>query len=139
MTLPLDRIPFNRPDWQKVALCRRPGIDSRVFFPADEDKGVKQAEARRICDMCLAKLQCLDYALDNRSEGIWGGTSTAERNKIRKKRSRAKCPVCRSEDVVRQQGATLVTPQEVCLSCGNSWPAAAPFTIHRGRTLPEAA
>lgn len=133
MSLPLDLIPFNRPDWENYALCRQVG--SRAFFPSDENRGNVQARARRICHTCPVEQHCLAYALANREEGIWGGTSTRERDKIRKNRSRAKCPVCVSQDVAR---FTEPTPVEVCMACGASWKAdTLPVAQHRGRQLDD--
>lgn len=132
MTLPLERIPYNRHDWEESGICRRPDVDWRIFFPPDEDKGVKQEQAKRHCAVCPVKGHCFmkAMAMRERPEGIWGGTSTKERQKLRKNRSRAHCPVCSSVDVGRvlRDGSHY----EVCISCGVSWRADADPVTHSG-------
>jgi WhiB family redox-sensing transcriptional regulator len=133
MALPLDQIPFNRPDWEQYGLCRYVG--TRAFFPSDENRGNVQARARQICHTCPVEQHCLARAMYNREEGIWGGTSTQDRQRLRKNRSRAKCPVCLSQDVAR---LTDVQPIEVCMGCGHSWKADSwPVAQHRGRQLDD--
>lgn len=131
MTLPLDRIPFNRHDWEAYGVCRRPDVDPRLFFPPDEDKGLKQQAAREHCAVCPVRAHCFMKAMDLRPEGIWGGTSTAERQKLRKNRSRAHCPVCQSIDVARVRDSDDAH-YEVCISCGVSWRADADQVAHTG-------
>jgi len=54
------------------------------FFPSD---GVGVEVARRICQDCPVKQQCLEFALTNRVDhGVWGGTSERERRRILKRR-----------------------------------------------------
>lgn len=58
-----------------------------VFFP---EKGINQFAtkgnyAKRICNNCLAKEECLEYALSHSVMGIWGGTTENERRKLRRK------------------------------------------------------
>ena len=62
-----------------------------LFFPSD---GVGVDTARRVCDGCPVKDQCLEYALDNRIDhGVWGGTSERERRRILKARGVTAAPV----------------------------------------------
>lgn len=43
-------------------------------------------EAKKVCNDCMVKAQCLEYALSHPDEhGIWGGTTTRERGFIHKK------------------------------------------------------
>jgi WhiB family redox-sensing transcriptional regulator len=69
-------------DWQDRALCAQ--TDPERFFP---EKGGSTREAKRICQGCDVRSECLEYALvhDERF-GIWGGLSERERRKIKKKR-----------------------------------------------------
>lgn len=54
-----------------------------IFFP--EEKGdheyfmLQVKTAKAICSECPLKIQCLDYAVSARMQGIWGGTTEAER------------------------------------------------------------
>lgn len=55
-----------------------------LFFPSD---GVGVEVARRICEGCPVKDQCLEHALSNRIDhGVWGGTSERERRRILRQR-----------------------------------------------------
>jgi WhiB family redox-sensing transcriptional regulator len=70
------------PGWMLQARCREaaPG----EFFPSD---GVGVDRARRICDDCPVKIDCLEYALTYRIDhGVWGGCSERERRRILRRR-----------------------------------------------------
>lgn len=70
-------------DWQREAICR---TDVRVeretadsFFPLGRPlKTVKQ-----MCRECPVREACLALALADELEGIWGGTTTKEREAMR--------------------------------------------------------
>ena len=54
--------------------------DPELFFP-ELDSVWRVKAAKRICDKCLVKQECLNYALANRfRDGIWGGLSPTQRN-----------------------------------------------------------
>jgi WhiB family redox-sensing transcriptional regulator len=66
--------------WQVDALCSQ--VDPEAFFP---EKGGSTRDAKRICEQCDVRAQCLDYALQNDERfGIWGGLSERERRKLRR-------------------------------------------------------
>lgn len=66
----------------QFGLCR--DIESNVFFPSD---GVGVDRARKICQTCEVKQDCLEYALRLRIEhGVWGGASERERRRIYRRR-----------------------------------------------------
>ena len=66
--------------WQSDALCAQ--TDPESFFP---EKGGATREAKRICETCEVRSECLDYALENDERfGIWGGLSERERRKLRR-------------------------------------------------------
>ena len=66
--------------WQADALCAQ--TDPEAFFP---EKGGSTREAKRICEGCEVRSQCLEYALANDERfGIWGGLSERERRKLRR-------------------------------------------------------
>ena len=77
-----------RMSWQERALCRDDNPED--FFPsgsADETK-------RRCKERCEVREQCLEYALEVGAVGVWGGTGTKERRKIKaERRRRAKAAV----------------------------------------------
>lgn len=68
-------------DWQERALCAQ--TDPEAFFP---EKGGSTREAKRICQGCEVKDECLEYALAHDERfGIWGGLSERERRKLKKR------------------------------------------------------
>ena len=67
--------------WQDRALCAQ--TDPEAFFP---EKGGSTREAKRICQVCEVKADCLEYALAHDERfGIWGGLSERERRKLKKR------------------------------------------------------
>ena len=66
--------------WQDRALCAQ--TDPEAFFP---EKGGSTREAKRICQGCEVKAECLEYALHNDERfGIWGGLSERERRRLKR-------------------------------------------------------
>ena len=67
--------------WQDKALCAQ--VDPEIFFP---EKGGSTREAKRVCQGCDVRAECLDYALEHEDVGrfgIWGGLSERERRSLR--------------------------------------------------------
>ena len=58
-----------------------------VFFPNDEpdpeSRKVMVDVAKQICNDCAVRLRCFDYALSAGMQGIWGGTTYEERQKLK--------------------------------------------------------
>lgn len=97
--------------WQAGAPCATADFD---FIPDTEtDDGVN--EAQQWCRTCPVRTQCLAWAMLHRAEGYWGGTSTYQRDQLRRVRTRAKCPLCLATSLVYDN------PHELCLACGVSW------------------
>jgi WhiB family redox-sensing transcriptional regulator len=75
---------FDQPEeqeWQERALCAQ--TDPEAFFP---EKGGSTREAKRICQGCDVRAECLEYALGHDERfGIWGGLSERERRKLKKR------------------------------------------------------
>lgn len=62
-------------DWRAQALCAQ--TDPEAFFP---EKGESPRAAKKVCQACPVRLQCLQFAVDhNQRFGIWGGLSARER------------------------------------------------------------
>jgi WhiB family redox-sensing transcriptional regulator len=77
--------PSTDDDWRDQAACL--GLDPQVFYPATDDEA---DEARRICDACAVKDDCLEYALARREkDGVWGGATERDRRRIIRQRRRA--------------------------------------------------
>ncbi|MBT9255407.1 WhiB family transcriptional regulator [Phycicoccus sp. KQZ13P-1] len=74
-----------QPEWMERSACR--GEDPELFYAGTGDKAAIAA-ARRICRPCEVRADCLTYALqiDDR-HGIWGGLTTGQRARLRKKRA----------------------------------------------------
>ncbi len=67
--------------WQERALCAQ--TDPEAFFP---EKGGSTREAKKVCQNCEVRQECLEYALANDERfGIWGGLSERERRKLRRR------------------------------------------------------
>ena len=71
--------------WKDQANCV--GIDTDLFFTSGESEGDDRdiKNLTRICAACPVKIECLDYAVKYSQLGWWGGTTEAERKRIRRK------------------------------------------------------
>jgi WhiB family redox-sensing transcriptional regulator len=68
--------------WQRRANCM--GVDPDLFFP---ERGASTREAKEVCRGCVAREECLEYAITHSEKfGIWGGLSERERRRIRRRR-----------------------------------------------------
>jgi hypothetical protein len=65
-------------------------MDINMFFPRESiggpGKGLTGEKerintARRICERCSVRQDCLEFAIGTDSTGIWGGMDTAERKR----------------------------------------------------------
>ncbi|MCZ7629108.1 MAG: WhiB family transcriptional regulator [Microthrixaceae bacterium] len=73
-------------DWQGFANCL--GVDPDLFFP---ERGASTKEAKAVCQACVVREDCLEYALENSEKfGIWGGLSERERRRLRRARALAR-------------------------------------------------
>lgn len=77
-----ERLPI--PSWQARGSCWRTGYD--LFFPDNKDDArSKIPKAKKICEECPVRKECLQYALETESQhGVWGGTTRSERKRISK-------------------------------------------------------
>lgn len=82
----MSKLKFVRPAWMAEGRCAE--VDPELFFA--EYKGDKHAKtAKKICVNCEVKETCLEYAmsvLPVDDYGIWGGTTEAERKRLRAER-----------------------------------------------------
>lgn len=86
------------------------------LFVPDEELECVPPEVRRICEVCPVKPECLAEALEKSWEGYWGGTSTEQRTKMKRKINRARCVGCSGTDSLVTEGN-----RQLCLACGVSW------------------
>lgn len=81
LTLPTARSRMGA--WPDRGLCNilvKSGEANRDWwFP---ERGESTAPAKAICARCPVIEPCLQWALENREEGIWGGTSGRERRGV---------------------------------------------------------
>jgi WhiB family redox-sensing transcriptional regulator len=68
--------------------------DPEIFFPDDErmkpsEVAQATAAAKKICHSCNYISECLEYAVLNKEDGIWGGTTKQERRRIRARRRKS--------------------------------------------------
>lgn len=65
-------------NWISRGACRGSDVPTWLFYVDDDDHESIEA-ARAICATCQVAAECLAYATSNRLDGIWGGTTPAER------------------------------------------------------------
>lgn len=105
------------PDWYRDAACKNTNSD--LFSPKVEtDKGLAEVK-EAFCDHCPVRERCLQFAIINDDCGYWGGTSTAERRRMKRTRARAKCPI----STCQTKMPVVIGLYQVCLACGASWQA----------------
>ena len=78
--------------WQDRALC--PETDPEAFFPG---KGEPAGPAKRVCQSCEVRAECLEYARRHGIRfGIWGGLTYEQRRRL--DRQQASPPVPQSRE-----------------------------------------
>lgn len=81
MTVPL-KDPNMR--WMSKANCQ--GVPVSVFFPKS---GTRPHDGLLLCQTCVVKDECLNYALVNNIHwGLWGGMTERERFREKQRRRR---------------------------------------------------
>lgn len=69
-----------------LARCATTKADPDMFFMDDKDEpnysAMKTRLALAICGQCPIEKQCLEFAIKEEMEGVWGGTTTRERNAV---------------------------------------------------------
>ena len=65
------------PDVFNQAACR--GVNPDTF---QSEHPSRIAAAKRVCASCLILSDCLNWAVENLEEGVWGGTTSRERQSL---------------------------------------------------------
>lgn len=66
-------------EWMDDALCAQ--TDAESFFP---ESGGSSLAAKKTCEQCLVRAECLGWALTNDERfGVWGGLTDQERQAIK--------------------------------------------------------
>lgn len=76
--------------WTDRAYCRalaERGVDPDTWWPTSEaTNGPEAIKAKRYCEICPARTDCLAYALRTGQEwGVWGGLTGRERRALAKR------------------------------------------------------
>lgn len=91
------------PDFGGRQICAK--VDPELFFA--DSAGVEAARAKDLaglCASCPVKDLCLEYAVEHAVEGIWAGTTTAQRRAMRR---RAKKTLNEQQRRSRENRATV--------------------------------
>lgn len=76
---PLQSSDVRTENWTEYALCAE--TDPDLFIDVRTKREIRLA--KRVCEKCVAKLFCLDYAVvNNEQDGIWGGLTGKERENL---------------------------------------------------------
>ena len=88
--------------------------DADIFFPESREQERKTLPAiRKMCDGCIERKECLDYALDNEiTYGIWAGFTPEQRKRMLKVRN-ANAPRVNNAERVRAMFGSGCTPKEI--------------------------
>jgi WhiB family redox-sensing transcriptional regulator len=70
------------PTWMERGACK--GFDVELFFPHSGQNNQMKEVLENFCGVCVVRTNCLNYAIDNYCHGIWGGTTSLQRRKLRK-------------------------------------------------------
>lgn len=73
-----------RPEWMGRAACR--GTNPEKWFPSSAQQALVPG-LKAICLSCPVRAECLDSALLNDEDGVWGGLTRIEREELTHRRS----------------------------------------------------
>ena len=81
----------NYPDFMSKGVAPCSTMDPELYFPEKGNGGNRELLlARRLCNTCPYKVECLEWAIEHREVGVWGGTTERERSRIRRTRRNSK-------------------------------------------------
>ena len=92
-------------NWLKLGYCLDYALEA--FYPG---RGESTYAAQAVCLECPVKTPCLEYALEQAFEGIWGATTGKMRRKIKKRRMELKLANAIEESPVVTQGEPAQNP-----------------------------
>ena len=73
---------FTPPTFHRQAACNTPEVDPDWFFPPDGRHDIA-AKAKKVCATCPVQEQCLEYALETQTQGIWAGLVPRKLSRMR--------------------------------------------------------
>ena len=109
-----------RPSWMAQGACV--GTDPDAFFPPPGPKTDRDAKA--ICATCPVVDTCLEYALANHLDGVWGNTNGRERGRLRPAAKRKPGPPpapITNHGVVAGYQAHRRRREDACPECLAAW------------------
>lgn len=70
-------------------LCAEIGVE--LFYLEDKDEAdhvdlYGYNMAKNVCNSCMHKNECMEWAIHHENFGIWGGTTPAQRAQVRRER-----------------------------------------------------
>lgn len=86
------------------AACR--GSDPDLFFPEYPrfEPAAAKVAFETLCRACPARQECFDYAMANKTSGVWAGTTTEQRDLARRRAaSRRRAEARRAAEARRQE------------------------------------
>ncbi len=87
--------------WVHRSACK--GLDPIIFYPASDEEA---DEAKEVCARCPVQDDCLEHAISNREHnGIWGGATERERQRIIRRRRRMRALNAKAETVAESAAA----------------------------------
>lgn len=67
----------------EAPLCSQVGGD--LWFPEQGGDTTNVIRAKRVCQICVHRIECRRWGVLYERHGIWGGTTPQERKRIRRK------------------------------------------------------
>lgn len=81
--------------WVTRSACK--GLDPTIFYPATDEEA---DEAKAVCAECPVQEDCLEHAIGHREHnGVWGGATERERQRIIRRRRRLRAMGANAEVV----------------------------------------
>jgi len=72
-----------RKEWSARARCGKLSLaESKEMFEQKQGRPLRQPPWRDFCNGCPVKQNCFAYAVVHEEDGIWGGQTKRQRNKI---------------------------------------------------------
>lgn len=88
--------------WMHAGLCRTEQPD--LFFPVHTNQYAATL-AVQVCKNCPVLAECLAFSLGADVDGVWGGTTARERDRLRRKLGLPRRPGVKGDKFKRERGA----------------------------------
>lgn len=105
-------INFSAMKWMLRGYCSVMQANPDIFYEEGNEE-----TAKAFCRQCPVINTCRDWAMKNDEEGVWGGTSSADRRAILRGGRRISCPACNAASIIKDVQSGV----QICLTCGQTW------------------